>query len=269
MRRVCFCRAWLSTVALMQAGLLNSCLAAESFDKPLRRTAVDLGRSSYLMPDNPSRMELTCSYYPDFMIKQLDDPGLKGAAWIRIVSVADGHIPACARSRQTGEKGFGRRWSGYFAGVKGQFIFLDAADGVDGGMRFAVFDARTGQKLFEDSALRWEGHEIKDKLVFAHGTDDRLSMRYRRVVEASCSIPKGGDSCWNRIRAKYRLPSSRVPTCIGYSSPGQTPWRVGDPGMPPEAIETNSAVAYPVVATLLPRPSIKPVPGPVRCSPVD
>jgi hypothetical protein len=49
----------------------------ESFDKPVRKTVVNLGRSSYLTSNVPARTQLSCFYYPDFMVKQLNDPGVK------------------------------------------------------------------------------------------------------------------------------------------------------------------------------------------------
>jgi hypothetical protein len=249
-----------------------SCSAApaESFDKPLRTTVVDLGRSQYLMPNNPSRIKLTCFYYPDFMVKQFDDPGLKGAD-ISVVPVLDGQVPACRRSRGAGERSITRirGWSGYFKGVKDQLLFLDASDGSDGGMPFAVFDWKTLEKLFQDSALFWDSNFLRQNLAFERTPDGRLSLRYRRVVEGTCSIPKDGMSCWNSFRKQFGLASAPVPTCTGYRREGDKEWVVGDEGVPPEDIKTTSAIAYPVAAELFTKPSIDVAPGPVKCMPVE
>lgn len=42
-------------------------------------------------------------------------------------------------------------WSGYFKGVRGNYIFFDGDDGYDGGVPFAIYDGTNAQKLFEDS----------------------------------------------------------------------------------------------------------------------
>ena len=42
----------------------------ESFDKPIRKTVVNLGRSRTIMPNYPARIKLSCFYYPGFMVKE-------------------------------------------------------------------------------------------------------------------------------------------------------------------------------------------------------
>lgn len=63
-------------------------LRAEDFDKPLRMIDVNLGKSRYLMPRSSSRILLSCYYYPGFMVKELNDPGLKGTRWVTITPAA-------------------------------------------------------------------------------------------------------------------------------------------------------------------------------------
>lgn len=85
-------------------------------------------------------------------------------------------------------------------------------------------------------------------------------MRYLRVVRGGCSIPKDGEVCWNRIRQQFGLVPGTLPTCTG---------REGEQPVSVEDQQTESAVAYPVIVELSPRPSIKAVPGPVMCRPAD
>jgi hypothetical protein len=63
----------------MTAMLGNSTSASvgltESFDKPVRKATVNLGRSPYLMRNDPRPIQLSCFYYPDFIVKELDNPG--------------------------------------------------------------------------------------------------------------------------------------------------------------------------------------------------
>jgi hypothetical protein len=235
----------------------------ESFDKPIRKTVVDLGRSPYLMPNNPDRIQLSCFFYQDFMVKELNDPGLKGVRWVTVTPTIKENVPPCRVAHASSERYMARGWWS-FEGVKGSLLFLEAADGdSNGGMPFRVLDLETGKKIFEDSA-RGNGH-----LEFVHTTDGTLSLRYLRVVGGDCSIPKDGMSCWNKFRRQYGLATATVPKCSGYRVEGEKEWAAGDEGVPPDDISTASAIAYPVVVELFPRPSIKAVPGPVKCGPVE
>ena len=235
---------------------------AESFDQPARKTIVDLGPSSYLMPKNPSRIQLSCFYYPAFMVKELNDPGLKGVRWVTVTTVINGDRPACRLAHASTEQFIAKAWWS-FEGVKGSLLFLDAADGdANGGMPFRIVDLNTGKKIFEDS-IPWNDH-----LEFAHAPDRSTSLRYLRVVGGDCSIPKDGMNCWSKFSRHYGLLPATVPKCVGYRYEGDKEWVVGDPGVPPDEISTPSAIAYPVVVDLYPLPSIKAVPGAVRCTPV-
>jgi hypothetical protein len=148
----------------------------------------------------------------------------------------------------------------FFEGVKGSLLFLEASEGDENaGMPFRVVDMKTGQKLFEDSA-RGSGH-----LAFAHASDGNTSLRYLRRVGGDCSIPKDGMSCWSQFRRHYGLALATPPKWTGYRKEGEKEWVVGDEGVPPEEINTPSAIDYPVVVELSPRPSIRAVPGPVQC----
>jgi hypothetical protein len=65
------------------------------------------------------------------------------------------------------------------------------------------------------------------------------------------------------------LALAAVPNCTGYRHEEEKEWVVGDKSVPPEEIRTPSAIAYLVVVELFPRPSIRAVPGPVKCSAVE
>jgi hypothetical protein len=243
------------------SGTSASCAAAlgESFDKPVRESVADLGPSPFLMPNSPSHIQLSCSYYPDFMVKELDDPGQKGTRWVTIEPILDGHTPKCHLWHDSTERFLAKEWWS-FIGVKGPLLFLEAADGDENqGMPFRILDLKTGKGVFEDSE-RWDGH-----LEFEPNPDGEVSLKYLRVVGGDCSIPKDGMSCWRKFRRHYGLALTNVPNCSGYRQPGKKQWVVGDQGLPPEDVKTASAIAYPVVVELLPQPSIQPVPGPVQC----
>jgi hypothetical protein len=236
--------------------------SAESFDKPVRKTVVNLGRSPYLMPNDPARIQLSCYYYPDFVIKELSNPGLKGVRWVTMTPAIKGGLPTCRLAHASTERFVAKEWWA-FEGVKGSLLFLEAADGDDnGGMPFRIIDSKTGKKIFEDSAW-WNGH-----LEFMPAPDGNMSLRYLRVVGGDCSIPKDGTSCWSKFRRRYGLTSATVPECTGYRHGGDKESGVSDEGLPPHDINTASAIAYPVLVKLFPQPSIKAVSGPVKCTPV-
>jgi hypothetical protein len=241
----------------------GSVAPAESFDKPLRKTVVNLGRSPYLMPNNPARIQLSCFYYPDLMVKELNNPGLKGVRWVTITTVIDGDAPACRLAHASTERFMAKEWWS-FEGVKGSLLFLEAADGDDnGGMPFRILDMKTGKKIFEDST-GGIGH-----LEFMHSSDGSMSLRYLRRVGGDCSIPKDGMNCWSKFRTHYGLALATVPKCAGYRHEGDKEWDASHPSVPLEDIGTPSAIDYPVVVELFPQPSIRAVPSPVKCFPVE
>jgi len=251
--------ALLGVMVVLGNSALVARALAESFDKPVRKTVVNLGRSPYLMPNSPDRIQLSCFYYRDFMVKELNNPGLKGVRWVTVTPVINEDAPACRLAHTSTERFMAKGWWG-FEGVKGSLLFLEAADGDEnGGMPFRILDMKTGKKVFEDSA-RGGGH-----LEFARASDGNMSLKYLRRVGGDCSIPKDGMGCWSKFSRHYGLTFATVPKCIGYRSDGEKEWVVGDQGVRPEEISTPSAIDYPVVVELFPQPSIRAVPGPVNC----
>lgn len=234
---------------------------AESFDKPDRHTVVDFGPSSYAGRNSGARVKLSCSYYPAFMVKQLDDEGQKGTQWVSVLPIFKGDVPPCRRAHNPAERVITNDgW--FFIGAKNQLLFLEASDGEYDGMPFRILDWMNGKTLFQDSVLLASG---KIDLEIADAPDGEITLNYLRVVAGDCSIPKGNASCWEQFRQKFGLPLASVPSCTGYRNIGDKEWVVGDPGVPPEEIDIPSANVYPVLVELLPRASIKAVAGPVKC----
>src|SRR5215472_9635441 len=115
--------------------LLTQCAWAASFDKPLATKTVDLGPSKY---SSGARAQVKCYYFPGFMVKEVDE-GEKGAARLAIVPHT-GLIPKCTQAKSKSEMVVDPdEWSGYFKGVKNNYVFFDGDDGFNGGMGFAVY----------------------------------------------------------------------------------------------------------------------------------
>jgi hypothetical protein len=230
------------------------------FDHPLREVVVDLGLSEFYEPRRNVHNTLACYYYPKFLVKQLDFRE-KGAEWVGIVPVRGDKEPACAQSKDDGELRVDQNdWDGYFSGVVGEMVFLDAADGMNGSMRFRIVDATSGRTVFEDEAKRkyrirnntlaWEGQ----RLQIETRADGPPVLSYNRGYFADCPLPKGGTACWNKIRAATGLQQASAPVCTGVFKE--------DPDDP-------VVIFYRVRLELAAKPVLTLAPGPVRCEAQD
>jgi hypothetical protein len=244
-RRKSLAAMLLFVVTALRITICGSAANAESFDKPLQEKVIDLGRSQYLMRSDNSHVKLTCSYYPKFMVKQLDDPGNKGALWIAIVPSRPGHIAGCTRRHAPEDMVF-KNWDGYFGGVKRDLVFLYDSDGTNGGIGFAAFDSKTEAKIFSDS-VRLGGRF--DELDFVYVSDRQITLRYLRVVSGDCSVPKYASACWSKFQEQSGLRLAPIPTCDYHGE---------DLGVP-------SVIAYPVEVSLFPKPTTKAIGYPVKC----
>lgn len=219
-----------------------SVAVAESFDAPVHQRVMNLGRSPYGIA------RLTCDYFSSFMVKQLD-LGEEGAAWFAIAPAPPGHLPVCSRAHGAGEKVIeGSDWCGYFQGAKQDYVFLSACEAYNGGLDFAVFDARTGKKVFQDTAV----DSTAGGLQFSRAADGSISLRYSRIAVFSCTLPRDQAGCWSQIETKLGLQNAAAPVCIAY-----------------EKQMTGSVIAYPVEVALSPQPEVRAVSGQVRCWPPE
>ena len=180
-----------------------------------------------------------------------------------LASVHPGHLPKCRQALQPGEKEFIEwseehkkfvPWNGYFAGVKHDLIFLEWPDGDDNsGIPFTAFEADAKTKFFEYS-VTLEARGERD-LNFLPTSANQIVLRYHRMASAGCSIPKSGESCWSKLQQQTGLAHSPMPKCTDYEGT--------------QAGVAASVIAYPVEATLYPKPSIRPLGGPVKCYPQE
>jgi len=198
-------------LTLCVIGVSSILRAAAGFDAPLEKKQVDLA----LVPGvGNGRNRISCFYFDQFMVKEID-LGEKGADQLSIIPFSkDSGKPPCQKDPAKNEivipgQGPGS-WSGYFKGVKSQFVFFDADDGSDGALGFSVFDGRNAKKLFEDAAV--------GDLVLTNLNGSSTTVRYERAYRGSCSIPKEGQSCWAKIHAEIHVQPSTPPDCAtGYS----------------------------------------------------
>jgi hypothetical protein len=179
---------------------------AAVFDRPLSVKRVALPKTA----EAPDKNELTCFYFKELRVKQLDQ-GEVGAAELAILPLSAPAQPPCERAAAKGEIVIpGKDWSGYFKGVRHGFVLFDADDGTNGGLGFAVFDGDSGKKLFEDLAV--------GDMHAAGPAEDGITLRYRRAAAASCSLLTGGAACWEKtVAAVPELKEAGRPDCAaGY-----------------------------------------------------
>jgi hypothetical protein len=210
------------------------------------------------------------------MVKEVDE-GEKGAAELAIVP--NTHvIPKCGQAKYESEMVVNaEEWSGYFKGVKDNFVFFDADDGWNGGMGFAIYEARTGQKIFSDSAV--------GPISFLDRPGKAVTIKYERAVEAECVIHKAPSECWQKIRKDLGLEGETAPGCkAGYEKSAvalakgrcQAQNTSNRECMEKEIAlarkqtdESPSVIAYRAEVVLDANPVVKPLPGNVHCWPAD
>jgi hypothetical protein len=233
---------------------------------PLNKKTLDFG-PSWEKPSDSSpawqwkayrraRNTLTCYGFPTVMVKEYDI-SQKGAEWLSFIRIAANVHPECTQSHVPGEKVFaiGGEWTGYFAGVKEDFVFFHDDDGYNGGMRFAVYDSRMGMKVFEDAeCLRgWyaKNPPYAPRMRITKVQGGPVTLRYLRVEQADCDLRADKASCWNHVRVKMDVKSAKAPACFGYSD------------IPLGALP--SMIAHPVLVSLESPPVVKSIDGPVLC----
>jgi hypothetical protein len=257
---------------------LGSLAWPAGFDKPLAKRTVDQGQSQ-ASPQN--RTKITCYWFAHFMVKEVD-LGEKGASRLAIVHGNRRSVPDCSRLREKTETAINPDdWSGYFKGVKDNLIFFDADDGWNGGLGFAVYDAKTGKKIFDDVALGdLEFPEAKN-----NDKDAETVVRYTRLVDGGCVVPKEEAACWDKITQRFALERAAAPDCkAGYENSAQALAKgrcqaqnaEGAPCVAKEIAlarqqtgDANSVIAYRVEVVLSANPTVKPVAGDLRCWPSD
>jgi hypothetical protein len=190
---------------LLAAMLAGSALAAGAavspYDVPLKTVRVALPRDK----DNPqAKPNVTCVYLRGFMVKQVD-LGEVDAEQLSITPAPAGKLPACQRANGPSERVVSPdAWSGYFEGARGGYVVFSAGDGWNGGMGFAVIDAGSGRKLFDDA--------YKTRMAGVSADPSSLTLAYRRVYAAKCSLQADAAGCWRQIKQATGL-SGMAPDC--------------------------------------------------------
>jgi hypothetical protein len=170
--------------AMIACSLPALATASGAFDSPLKTRTVQLPPD----PQNPrARRQVTCFYYRSIVIKQVDY-GEVGADRLALLPVLARNAMQCHEDREALEYVIPvDTWSGYFKGVKADYAFFDAPDGINGGLGFMVLRLYDRKPVLEDVAQ----HGVKS-IDYEEGV---LKIRYQRVHAGNCSILTAGADC--------------------------------------------------------------------------
>ncbi|EJB03203.1 hypothetical protein FHX14_003609 [Rhizobium sp. BK619] len=223
---------------------------AVAFDKPIKVDVVALPKDE-LNPD--AKPKITCSRYPALMVKEVD-LGEVGAEKLALLA-ADA---PCERTSER-ERVIADDTAGYLMGVSGGFVFFRAADGWNGGLPFVVYDAATGERLLDDSL---DG----DDFAAIRSGKGELTLDFRRVYTASCSLYHEGAGCAKAIAAETGLSPKQLPDCAAaYKAEIKR-----SPEHASEIEKLPSVVVYPVeLAYAAGDTTRRPMDGPTTCRTPD
>ncbi len=194
----------------------------------------------------PGDYAVTCYLYDDVMIQVSDSKSPAPEDALILPQPENGARAKCGRSKPNSVKlssaGF------YFNGRLGDFLLFEAAD-PGGASQFIVFNVRNGHQLFQDGVLGADGYLGLYGITSVKMTGGVLHMRYRRGVNAPCSLLSDRDRCWAQLLSKGDIPRgafSEPPTAEvckkGYE---------GNPiGLMPPPDDDPSIVSYDVALTL-------------------
>jgi hypothetical protein len=238
-----------TTISVIVAACVSFAGASENaapFDRPVKVDTVALPKDE-LNPD--AKPKITCSRYSAFMVKEVD-LGEVGAEKLALLA-ADA---PCERDDER-ERVIEDDTAGYAMGVSGGFVFFRAADGWNGGLPFVVYDAVAGERLLDDSL---EG----DGFTAIRSGKGELTLDFRRVYTASCSLYQDGAACAKTIAADTGLSLQQLPDCaVAYEAEMKR-----SPDYAKEIGKLPSVIVYPVeVAYAAGDTARRPMEGPTAC----
>ena len=142
-------------------------------------------------PGSTDSQEVTCTYFPDFMIRVVSDgPTAERAALVRSAN------PPCNANKLAGDLTLDTPDMA-FSGRKGGALFFFHMSS-HGTSPFTVIDAQTGNVVLNDGTTGDAGIQSAS---FEQGG---LRLRYRRSANATCSIMQAG--CWARLVKEGLVP---------------------------------------------------------------
>jgi hypothetical protein len=175
--------------------------------------------------------EITCTYYPDLMVRETgtDSPDPGPASLIRFPASVASARPVCGRTAAPAHAVVLKTEGYSLIGRKGPFLAFGETD-PNGAVLFVVIAAADGRELFHDG-------ETDAGLRSVTLQSGALHLRYKRGVNAPCSVVKDGATCWAKLAHDGAIPSVLAheppPTaaCASAYRRGRTPTPADDPSL--------------------------------------
>jgi hypothetical protein len=158
----------------------------DQFDKPLSLQTVK--------PKPDDSTEIRCTYFPDLMLRETQDgPSSENAAIVRN-----------AKSPCTAKAGPGETildTNGMtLDGRRGAYLLFSDLD-PHGATGFVIIDAKSGKILLRDAAL---SNPVLQNLALDNGN---LRLRYKRGINAPCSLMQNAQGCWAQLVKEKLVPA--------------------------------------------------------------
>jgi hypothetical protein len=182
----------------------------EGLDKPKKAQTGKLGKSE-LVPNGV--VTVRCVDAGKVMVVEVIDPGLKGAADAWLKKKTGDAMPPCDGNDADTTRLDGVIGYGYVAGTKGDFLFVQSADGFGDRDGLRVLSLSTG-------ALVLDVERSTQKPASLHADGAALWLRFHEAVVATCD-PVGAEAekCWQEVRDAAKVPKElevKPPPCAKY-----------------------------------------------------
>jgi len=190
-----------SGCATSKAGTAGSAEQGEPAEPPSQFDKPTSTRSVPPAGNNP--IEVRCTYYPDFMIRELrDGPTSQDAVIVR------GANPPCNAGKIPGAVTL-KTADMALDGRKGQALFFSQMD-PHGAVNFVVLDAQSGRTLLSDAVM--PAKPMFKTIAIEPGG---LRLSYQRGINASCSLAKNPAVCIQTLTKEGKLhavPAGQMPS---------------------------------------------------------
>lgn len=177
----------------------------KGLDKPKKEQRGVLGDSQFTQ----GKVKILCVDVGNWWLTEVDDPGHKGAVAVWLKRKTGDPIPCDGNdegvTHLAGAEGFG-----YFAGTRGEFVFITSADGFGDRAGLRVYSLRDGNQVYETEFSMGEPATLS-------GEGKSLVFRFHVAIAATCE-PKGEEAaaCWKQLRESAHVPESldiKPPPC--------------------------------------------------------
>lgn len=156
-----------------------------------------------------------CWNYGKFAVVEMKSTDEVGSAELTLrLPPTDFKGSLCAKDYEGPRKDL-RLIEGHFAGVAGEYVFVDGEDDSEGVLEFQIFNL-AGKEIF-----RSRRHPSEDFTVIEK--DGRVSITFFAKVDVRCELAAEGEECWKKVLSQNRLPKTALPDCKSSYEKNKTP----------------------------------------------